>query len=205
MEEKSLREFTEMLAAKTSVPGGGGACAAVGAIAIALGNMVGQYTVGKKAYADVEEDITKLMERAEETRVELLECIDKDAEAFEPLSQAYSLPKDDPNRDEIMEECLQRAANVPVNIMRILGEALEILEELAEKGSKIVISDAATAAILCKAAMQAAAVNVKVNTKLMKDARVASATNDTIEGWLNRYIPMADKIYESIMSRYDRQ
>ncbi|MBQ2089132.1 MAG: cyclodeaminase/cyclohydrolase family protein, partial [Lachnospiraceae bacterium] len=116
MEEKSLREFTEMLAAKTSVPGGGGASAAVGAIGIALGNMVGEFTVGKKAYADVEDDIIELMKRAEDVRVRLLECINKDAEAFEPLSRAYSLPKDDPNRDEIMENCLRKAADVPTGI-----------------------------------------------------------------------------------------
>ncbi len=204
MEEKSLREFTEMLAAKTSVPGGGGASAAVGAIGIALGNMVGEFTVGKKAYAYVEDDIIELMKRAEDVRVRLLECINKDAEAFEPLSRAYSLPKDDPDRDEIMENCLRKAADVPTGIMFILGDALNIIEEFAQKGSKIVISDAATAAVLCKAAMQAAAVNVKVNTKLMKDDEIALSINDGVDAWLNIYLPKADEIYESIMSTYNR-
>ena len=204
MEEKSLREFTEMLAAKTSVPGGGGASAAVGAIGIALGNMVGEFTVGKKAYADVEDDIIELMKRAEDVRVRLLECINKDAEAFEPLSRAYSLPKDDPDRDEIMENCLKSAARVPAEIMKLTADAIELLGEFAAKGSKIVISDAATGVVMCKAAMQGAAVNVKINTKSMKDVEYANTLNGFVDDLLDKYVPKADEIYESIMSTYNR-
>ena len=65
---KSVNEFTELLAAKESVPGGGGASALVASIGIALGTMVGQFTVGKKKYADVEEDIIQLMDQAEVLR-----------------------------------------------------------------------------------------------------------------------------------------
>ena len=52
----SVTEFTELLASKTSVPGGGGASALVASIGIALGDMVGEFTVGKKKYADVEQE-----------------------------------------------------------------------------------------------------------------------------------------------------
>ena len=72
MTEISLREFTEQLASKAPVPGGGGASALVGAVGIALGDMVGELTVGKKKYADVEDEIRALMVRAQELRVRLL-------------------------------------------------------------------------------------------------------------------------------------
>ena len=85
----SVNSFTEQLASKAPVPGGGGASALVGAIGVALGDMVGELTVGKKKYAAVEEDVKALMVRAQELRVKLLECIEKDAVAFEPLSKAY--------------------------------------------------------------------------------------------------------------------
>ena len=91
--ESSLVNFTEQLASPAAVPGGGGASALVGALGIALGDMVGELTVGKKKYADVEEEIRALMVRAQDLRVRLLACIAKDAEAFEPLSKAYGIPK----------------------------------------------------------------------------------------------------------------
>ena len=70
--EASVTSFTEQLASKSSVPGGGGASALVGAIGVALGDMVGEFTVGKKKYADVEEEIKALMVRAQDLRVKLL-------------------------------------------------------------------------------------------------------------------------------------
>ena len=85
-ENTTIKEFTEQLASPSSVPGGGGASALVGAIGIALGDMVGEHTVGKKKYADVEGDLRDLMARAQDLRAKLVDCVDKDAVAFEPLS-----------------------------------------------------------------------------------------------------------------------
>ena len=87
--ELSCREFVSALSSKSPVPGGGGASAYVGAIGSALGNMVGSLTVGKKKYADVEQDIISLMDRMTEVQNELLRMVDRDAEVFEPLSKAY--------------------------------------------------------------------------------------------------------------------
>ena len=123
MTEISLREFTEQLASKAPVPGGGGASALVGAVGIALGDMVGELTVGKKKYADVEDEIRALMVRAQDLRVRLLACIEKDAAAFEPLSRAYGIPKDDPSRAEVMEACLRDAAGAPMEIFDLCCEA----------------------------------------------------------------------------------
>ena len=94
MLEKKFTDFTEELSSAKPVPGGGGACAAVGAFAAALGMMVANLTVGKKRYADVEEEVKEILARLEATRNELIILADKDAEAFEPLSKAYGLPKD---------------------------------------------------------------------------------------------------------------
>ena len=106
----TCREFVEVLATKAPVPGGGGASALTGAIGTALGNMVGSLTVGKKKYADVEEDIIALQEKSDALQEELLNLVEKDAEVFEPLSKAYGLPKDTPEqqaeKDAVMEKCL---------------------------------------------------------------------------------------------------
>ena len=197
-ENKTIKEFTGELASPSSVPGGGGASALVGAIGIALGDMVGELTVGKKKYADVEEDIKSLMAKAQDLRVRLLECVDKDAVAFEPLSRAYGIPKDEPGRDEILEKCLRDAAAVPLEIFGLCCDAIEIMAEFGEKGSRLVLSDAATGAQMLKAALKGAAVNVRVNTRLMKDREYAEAIDRDVDEKLQKYSACADEIFDMI-------
>ncbi len=91
--KSSCEEFVDVLASKAPVPGGGGASALVGAIGMALGNMVGSLTVGKKKYADVEADIIALKEKATALQGEFLRLVEEDAKAFEPLSKAYGMPR----------------------------------------------------------------------------------------------------------------
>ena len=198
----SVAEFTELLASPAPVPGGGGACALVGAVGIALGDMVGELTVGKKKYADVEAEIRSLMDRAQDLRKRLLVCVQKDAVAFEPLSRAYGIPKDDPSRDEVMEKCLHDAAAVPLEIFDLACEAIEIERDFAEKGSRLVISDAATGVSFCRAALEGAAVNVKVNTRLMKDREHAGRIDAHVDEGLARYRELAQQVFETVYQRF---
>ena len=126
MTEKSCDYFLEVLASKAPVPGGGGAAALGGAIGMALSNMVGNLTVGKKKYADVEEEVKELLAEGYRIMEELKALVDKDAEVFEPLSKAYSLPKDTPeqaaHKAKVMEECSINACSVPLEIMRNLWD-----------------------------------------------------------------------------------
>ena len=193
----SVTEFTELLASPAPVPGGGGASALVASIAAALGDMVGELTVGKKKFADVEPQLRALMARAQDLRFRLLQCVEKDAEAFEPLSRAYAIPKDDPSRDAVMERCLRTAAEAPLEIFDLCCKVIELQQEFAEKGSRLVASDAATGAALCAGALYGAAVNVKVNTKLMRDRSYAEAINAHIDEDLDRYRALAGEIFNS--------
>ncbi|PWM25767.1 MAG: sugar ABC transporter substrate-binding protein [Oscillospiraceae bacterium] len=199
--QQSAAGFTECLASPSPVPGGGGASALVGAIGIALGDMVGELTVGKKRYADSEERIKQLMQRAQELRIRLLECAEKDAQVFEPLSKAYKIPREDPQRAAVLERCLRAAAAVPLEIFDLCREAIDVEKEFAEKGSAMVISDAATGIALCCAAMQGAAVNVKVNTRLMKDREWAEKLDSHIDQELKRYTERAEWTYKEVYRR----
>jgi len=194
----SLRDFSDALASKAATPGGGGASALVGALGAALGTMVGNLTVGKKKYADVEADILKLMEETEALRNELMSLIDEDAVAFEPLSKAYSIPKDDPTRDETMERCLKGAAEVPMRILRACCKVIELQNGFAEKGSSLAVSDAGCGVVFCKAAMQGAALNVLINTGSMKDRAFADAMNEEVKSLLEKYGKAADEVYERV-------
>lgn len=199
--EKSCIEFAELLASKSAVPGGGGASALAGALGVALGNMVGSLTIGKKKYANVEEEIISLNEKAEILRKDLLEMVEKDAEVFEPLSKAYSIPKDDHQRDEVMVRVLKEAAEIPLIIMRKCCDALELISVYEEKGSALAISDAGCGAALCGAALKSAALNVFINTKAMKDRKLAESMNKEVVDMLVYYDSMAVQIYESVSRR----
>ena len=107
--EKSCIEFADALAAKVSVPGGGGAAAYVGALGVALGSMTANFTTGKKKYAEYEDDVQRMLQVGDEVRLRLLELVDEDAAAFFPLSEAYGIPKEDPTRAERLEEATEAA------------------------------------------------------------------------------------------------
>ncbi len=200
--EKSCREFSEVLASKAPVPGGGGASALAAALGAALCTMVGNYTVGKKKYAAVEGDVKALMARAEALREKLLALVDEDAAAFEPLSRAYAIPKDAPDRAAVLEERLRDAAAVPMKVMRLSCEAIELHREMGEKGSVMILSDVGTGAVLCWGALYGAWLNVKVNTKLMEDREYAGHLNSEADALAEKYWKIAEQVYKSVMERY---
>ena len=199
--EKTLTAFTEELASKAPVPGGGGAAALTAAVGVSLADMVGELTVGKKTYADVEEEMRSCMEKAQELRRALLRQIDGDAEAFAPLAKAYGIPKGDPERDAVMEEALKTACAVPTDIMRKCCEAIDLTETFAAKGSKLAVSDAGCAAVGLKASLQAASLNVFINTKAMKDRAYAEELEREAERMLAEYEKKADAVYRTVTER----
>ena len=202
----SCREFIDVLASKAPAPGGGGAAAFVGAIGMALGNMVGSLTVGKPKYADVEADIIELKEQADALQDRLLALVAADAEAFEPLSRAYGLPKETDeekaHKAQVMEECLHDACEVPLDIMRACCEAIDLHEQFAAKGTAIAISDVGCGVICCKAALTAASLNVFINTGSMKELDHAAACNLEARKMLDTYCAKADEIFADVEKRF---
>ena len=203
--EASCDEFVEVLASKAPVPGGGGAAALVGAVGCALGNMVGSLTTGKEKYADVEVEIQELMGRANDLQTRMLELIEGDAKCFEPLAKAYGMPAfNDEQKQEkarVMEEALKVACGAPMEIMEACCEAIDIIVEFAEKGSKLAISDAGVGAVFCKAALNGASLNVYINTKAMKDREYAQKLNEKCDAMMETYSYRADEVFERVLTR----
>lgn len=198
----SCEAFLEDLAGSAPAPGGGGAAALVGAAGAALGNMVGSLTVGKKKYAAVEADILVLNRRAVALRKRLEGLVQADADAFTPLAAAYKLPKETPEQQAhkaaVLEAALEGACAVPLEIMSACCEGITLATEYAEKGSVMAVSDAGCAALFCKAALQAAGLNVSINTRLMADNAHAAALNAQADAMLAEFVPQADQIYEKL-------
>ena len=194
--------FLAALAGNSPAPGGGGAAALVGAVGVALGNMVGSLTIGKKKYADVEPQIQSLNGRAEALRRHLEQLVQADADAFTPLAAAYRLPKDTPeqaaHKAEVLAQALDGACAVPLDIMTACCEGIALAQDYAEKGSVLAVSDAGCAALFCKAALQAAALNVSINTQLMSDKAHAAALNAKADAMLAEFVPIADTVYDKL-------
>lgn len=195
----SCREFAGELAAKKSVPGGGGAAAMVGALGMALGSMSGVFTAGKEKYADVEDDMQRMLADAEAIRTRLIDLVDEDAAAFYPLSQAYGIPKEDPTRAETLEKCTKDALAGPLEMCREICKAIDILEEMAAKCARIIVSDSGCGATLCRAALEAAAMNVFINTKSLTDREYADQVEAELDDMLATYMPKAEKVAASVM------
>lgn len=205
MLEQKTTEFLEVLSSAAPVPGGGGASAAVGAFASALGMMVANLTVGKKRYADVEEEIIAIREHLLSLREDLVNLTDKDAEAFEPLSKAYSLPKETEEqkaeKERVMEVVLYEASIVPLHIMEKVFEAMRDLEILGEKGSKIAISDVGVAVLFARAAVEGASLNIFINTRLMKNREKAEELNSKADQIIEESKKLQERIYQGVLDK----
>ena len=198
----TCREFVSVLASDAPAPGGGGAAALVGAIGTALGNMVGSLTVGKKKYADVQDEILRLQAKCDALQTELLNQVEADEVNFLPLAKAYGIPKDDPNRDAIMEEATIIACSTPMKIMELCCEAIDCIAVFAAKGSRLAVSDAGCGAVCCKAALQAASLNVFINTKTLKNREIAEDMNRRANLMLNKYGDIADDIFAEVKAGF---
>lgn len=190
--------FLKELASKAPVPGGGGVSALLGSLSAALASMVSNLTTGKKKYAAYEDDIQEILKKAEISREKLYALIEADAAAFEPLSKAYGLSKEDPNRDAIMEDALFNACQPPLEIMRETYTIIDLLEELVIKGSRLAISDVGVAATAARAALEGAIMNVIINTKSMKNRETAKNIDEEAKKLLLDGVKRCEAVYTSV-------
>jgi len=199
---KINKEWFEELSSAAPVPGGGGASAMGGAAAASLGMMVANLTIGKKKYAEVEEDVKVYLTKLEGLRDEMLELIEADAKCFEPLAKAYSLPSSTEDeksaKDKVMEVALVEACSVPLKIMQKGHKIITCLEELSEKGSVLAISDVAVGVEFVRTAVLGASMNVYINTKIMKDRELAQKYNDFADKLNAETAETADAVFEKI-------
>ena len=202
---ESCRFFVDMLASATPTPGGGGAAALVGAVGAALGHMASNLTVGKKKYADVQDRILELNTRFMCLEKELLDQVMADEQSFLPLAAAYRLPKDAPGYDRFMDEATMEACQVPLKIMDLCCQALDCIAVVAEKGSRLAVSDAGSGAVCCKAAMQAASLTVFINTKALKNRSAAEQIDAKVNEMLKKYGSLADKIFLDVCREFGQQ
>lgn len=198
MIDQSCADFTAALASKQPVPGGGGAAALTAALGTALCGMVGNFTIGKKKYASVQDDIAFLLRQCGDLQQRMLALVDADAQAFAPLAAGYAIPKGDPARETVLETAALNACQAPMEMVRCCAQSIELLETMLQKGSRMLVSDVGCGALLCGAAMESAALNVYVNTASLSDRDAAVQMEETVDTLLREYLPRAEKIAQCV-------
>lgn len=191
--------FLDGLASSAPTPGGGGAAAYCGALASALASMVGELTVGKKKYADVEDEVRARLDDLAALRARLVELIDADARAFEPLAAAYRMPKGTPEEAAAKEAAIQQAlggaCEVPLDIMRCCADVVDACDFMAHHGSRLAVSDAGVGVAFARAALQGASLNVYINVGSMSDAERAACYRAEADELIERGTAAADAVY----------
>ncbi|MCR4557419.1 MAG: cyclodeaminase/cyclohydrolase family protein [Saccharofermentans sp.] len=200
MADRMLYGFLDELSSGAPTPGGGGASAVCGAVAAALGSMVGNLTSGKKKYAEYQEEIETVIAKCGILVKEFEALAEKDEKVFEPLAKAYSIPKDQEGRDKILEGVLREASTAPYEVVEKAYETALILDRLAVIGSRLAVSDVGVAAAACETAAKGAAMNVYINTKSMKDRAYAQELNQKTIDLVDRTAGICSKVYDEVKS-----
>lgn len=197
-------EFLEELASASSTPGGGGASAYCGAIAAALASMVCNLTIGKVKFSDVESEVVGCLGRLSILRSRLVSLVDEDAQAFGPLAAAYRMPKDNDAlieaRTAAIQEGLILACEPPLAMMLAIVDVLHECDFIARNGSKMAISDAGACALIAKAALMSASLNVYINADSMSTDQDRQRFIDEADALVSRGVELANAIYLHVAS-----
>lgn len=199
-----MREgFLDELASAAPTPGGGGAAAYAGALAAALAAMVANLTLGKDAYAEVQADVAAQLEELELLRGQLLGLVEADARAFEPIGRAYRMSKATAAEQQVRHEAIQAAladaCRVPIDCMRACMRVIDVAGYLAEHGNRTALTDVAAAAVMAKAALQAASLNVYVNAAMMDDRGQAAVFLDHADFLSQSGVALANEVYNAVV------
>lgn len=200
--DKSCDEFVKELASKAPVPGGGGAAAMVGSIGTALGSMVCNLTLGKKKYAQYEEEIQSLLTRITEIIQDLLNMIDEDADNFLPLSRAYGMPADTEQekklKQETMEKALKQACQVPIAIVKASYEGIQLHAQLVDKCSLLAISDVGVGVQCLRTAILSGMLNVIININSIQDKEYVESVKQELTPMVQEGVKLVDEVYNKV-------
>lgn len=200
-----VSEFVEVLGSDEPAPGGGSASALAGSMGISLTKMVTELTLGKKKYAEFQEDIQKVHDQSVELQDKLLKAIDKDTEAFNEVAAVFEMPKetdeDKAKRREAMQAALKVAATTPLEVMELMVEALRITSAAVGKSNTNAASDLGVAALNLKSGLQGAWLNVLINISGIKDQDFVNDFKAKGENILNEGTRLADTVYTQILAQ----
>jgi glutamate formiminotransferase/formiminotetrahydrofolate cyclodeaminase len=202
----AVDRFVDEVSSDSPAPGGGSVAALAGSLAAALSAMVANLTVGKRQYAAVWKELAGVAERAQEVKAALVRAVDEDTEAFNGVMAAMRLPKTTPEeqqaRAKAVEEGYQQAARVPLETARLGLEAIELAGEVAHKGSVNSASDAGVAALVGRAGVEGAALNVLINLASVRDETFKADCRRSVQGLVARASELSEQIVAHVKGTF---
>jgi formiminotetrahydrofolate cyclodeaminase len=203
--DKPVTTFLDELASNAPAPGGGSVAALSGALGAALISMVCNLTVGKKKYADVQDDIKALLDQSEALRKEFVELLEDDVRVFTEYSKARKMPRDTEEqkatRAKAMDNALKAATGVPMCVAENCVKVIDLCRPAAEKGNVNAVSDAGVAVLMAEAGLRSAALNVLINLAWIKDKEFAAEQGDKLESLLEGKPKLKDEIYDLVVKK----
>jgi formiminotetrahydrofolate cyclodeaminase len=198
----SVNDFLDTVASDSPAPGGGSVSALAASLGTALTSMVCRLTIGRKKYADVQREMENVLKRSEAFRAQCAALIDEDTEAFTRVMAAYALPKgteeERTNRTSEIQEAMKTATLVPLKLMEICCEAMNLVQVVVKKGNQNSLSDAGVAALMLRAGCEGAALNVTINLVSLDDNGFIQETNSKMELLLGSVENTASEIIATI-------
>ncbi len=173
LQDLTVKEFIDKVTGNDPVPGGGSVSALNGSLAASLAAMVANLTVGRKKYAEVNDEMEELSARLTDLSAQLLNDVDRDAEAYDRVFAAFKLPKETDEEKAVRTEAIQRetkyAAQVPMEVARTAHTMLPLIDTVARKGNSNAVTDACVAMMCARTAVLGALLNVRINLTSITD------------------------------------
>lgn len=173
LQDLTVKEFIDKVTGNDPVPGGGSVSALNGSLAASLAAMVANLTVGRKKYAEVNDEMEGLSARLTGLSAQLLNDVDRDAEAYDRVFAAFKLPKETDEEKAVRTEAIQRetkyAAEVPMEVARTAHTMLPLIDTVARKGNSNAVTDACVAMMCARTAVLGALLNVRINLTSITD------------------------------------
>jgi formiminotetrahydrofolate cyclodeaminase len=168
-QQHTLAQFLDAAAAKQPAPGGGSVTALAGALAAAIGEMVLNYSVGKKGLEAHQDDLKSALSELHRARHVMVELMVEDQAAYQALTAAKKLPSNAPNRQLEYASALKASINTPQLIAVTAAAILSLTDRLVEKVNYYLLSDLAVCAELAMATVRCGIYNVRVNRSEIKE------------------------------------
>lgn len=199
LKDMSVERFIDVTASDAPAPGGGSVSALVGALGAALAGMVAGLTVGKKKYAEAEEEMKALSVEAEKIKKELVEAIDRDSSSFNEFMAAMGMPKDTEeekaSRTAAMQKGLKNAAKVPYAVAETAVKIFPLAKAVIERGNTNAVTDGLVAAMSARTAVIGAGLNVKINLGSIKDEAFVKEYAEKVEALDKEAIRLEKEIF----------
>ncbi|NQU54617.1 MAG: glutamate formimidoyltransferase [Bacteroidetes bacterium] len=171
--DQTLTQFKDETASESPAPGGGSIAAYVGAMGAALGTMVANLSAHKRGWDHRWEEFSDWAEKGKQYHTALLNCVDEDTDAFNKIMEAFALPKsseqEQDERTKAIHTATKNAIEVPLKVMQLAYNSLEVMQAMAEVGNPNSVSDAGVGALCARTAVEGAYLNVKINAAGFND------------------------------------